>query len=99
MKCKLQNTILRQKSLICSIILTIEKKKKKTFLILHDVITLLTTLLIPEIKMATHRLQGQGRVAKKNIKIKGTRNYYFKTIGYCSTTKFNLELSKTYEVL
>ena len=44
-------------------------------------------------------LQGQGRVAKKNIKIKGTRNYYFKTIGYCSTTKFNLELSKTYEVL
>ena len=28
-----------------------------------------------------------GRVAKKHLKIKGTRNYYFKTIGYCSRTK------------
>ena len=28
-----------------------------------------------------------GRVAKKHLKIKGTRNYYFKTIGYCFRTK------------
>ena len=53
------------------------KKKKDTFLTLHDAVTLLTTLLVPEIKMAAHRyvievsvqsfLQGQGQVAKKNI--------------------------------
>ena len=28
-----------------------------------------------------------GRGCKKHLKIKGTRNYYFKTVGYCSRTK------------
>ena len=40
-----------------------------------------------------------GRVAKKHLKINGTRNYYFKTIGYCSRTivKSSLILSRFYE--
>ena len=35
-------------------------------------------------------LLGRGR--KKHLKIKGTRNYYFETIGYCSKTKVNSSL-------
>ena len=33
-----------------------------------------------------------GRGCKKHLKIKGTRNYYFKTIGYCSITKVKSSL-------
>ena len=34
---------------------------------------------------------------KKYLKIKGTRNYYFKTLGYCSITKVNSSLiSRTF---
>ena len=33
-----------------------------------------------------------GRGCKKHLKIKGTRNYYFKTIGYCSRTKVRSSL-------
>ena len=32
------------------------------------------------------------RGCKKHLKIKGTRNYYFKTIGYCSRTKVKSSL-------
>ena len=35
----------------------IERKKKDTCLILHDAVTLLTTLLVSEIKMATQILR------------------------------------------
>ena len=34
----------------------------------------------------------QGRVAK-NFLVKGTRNYYFKTTGYCSRTKVKKKVS------
>ena len=30
--------------------------------------------------------------AQKHLKIKGTRNHYFKTIGYCSRTKVKIPL-------
>ena len=33
-----------------------------------------------------------GSGCKKHLKIKGTRNYYFKTIGYCSRTKVKSSL-------
>ena len=33
-----------------------------------------------------------GSGCKKYLKIKGTRNYYFKTLGYCSITKVNSSL-------
>ena len=33
-----------------------------------------------------------GLGCKKHLKIKETRNYYFKTIGYCSRTKVNSSL-------
>ena len=33
-----------------------------------------------------------GRGCKKHLKIKGTRYYYFKTIGYCSRTKVKSSL-------
>ena len=33
-----------------------------------------------------------GRSCKKHLKIKGTRNYYFKTIGYCSRAKVKSSL-------
>ena len=33
-----------------------------------------------------------GSGCKKYFKIKGTRNYYFKTLGYCSPTKLNSSL-------
>ena len=36
---------------------------------------------------------GQGQVAIKHLKIKGTRNYYFKTTGYCFRTKVKTLLS------
>ena len=35
---------------------------------------------------------GMGRGCKKHLKIKGTRNYYFKTIGYCSRAKVKSSL-------
>ena len=34
----------------------------------------------------------RGSGCKKYLKIKGTRNYYFKTIGYCSRTKVKSSL-------
>ena len=38
-----------------------------------------------------------GSGCKKYLKIKGTRNYYFKTLGYCSITKVNSSLiSRTF---
>ena len=33
-----------------------------------------------------------GRGCKKHLKIKGTRNYYFKTVGYCFKTKVKSSL-------
>ena len=33
-----------------------------------------------------------GSGSKKHFKIKGTRNYYFKTTGYCSRTKLTSSL-------
>ena len=86
-----------------------KKEKENFFNITWRRYTANHTANVPEIKMAVHRyaiesfrsvfLIRPGSGCKKNIKIKGTLNYYFKTIGYCSRTKFNLELSKTYEVL
>ena len=38
-----------------------------------------------ELPVAIHDVRG--RVAKKHLKIKGTRSYYLKTIGHCSRTK------------
>ena len=41
-------------------------------------------------------LQVQGRVAKNILKIKGTRNFYFKTIGSCSRTEVKSPLILCY---
>ena len=39
----------------------------------------------PTIRCSNHNLSGS--LCIKHLKIKGTRNYYFKTIGYCFRTK------------
>ena len=44
-----------------------------------------------ELPVAIHDVRG--RVAKEHLKVKGTRNYYFKTIGYCSEQKLRALLS------
>ena len=46
----------------------------------------LSSLFFPKQRGCSQALSWAG-LQKKHLKIKGTRNYYFKTIGYCSRTK------------
>ena len=47
-------------------------------------------VLSPELR---EEAPDSGSGCKKHLKIKGTRNYYFKTIGYCSRTKVKSSLT------
>ena len=46
---------------------------------------IVTTLVTQGLQPSFLSCPGSG--CKKHVKIKGIRNYYFKTIGYCSRTK------------
>ena len=61
----------------------IERKKKNTCLILYDAITLLTTLLVSEIKMAAKVLQSKVSDVLQGIRFSGKSHKITLRLGNC----------------